>query len=204
MAIIITNGYCTLADLKAALKTTDTIDDDALSNAINAASRNIDDFTGRFFYPDGTTQTPVVRYYSPTNIRTLFVDDFVSVSEVAIDWAYSRTWSSVLAINEYMVEPINNPRKGRPYDRIICTGGSFFPESFPQSVRVTGVWGWSAVPEVVRQACLIQSSRLFNRAASPFGIAGSPDLGVVRLSARLDPDVQVLLSSVCRMDGLVY
>jgi len=53
------------------------------------------------------------------------------------------------------------------------------------------------VPAVVLQACLIQSARLFNRKHSPYGIAGSPELGSeMRLLNRLDPDVEALLSGV--------
>ena len=51
----ITNGYSTLAELKAALTISDSTDDAALEAAINAVSRMIDDYTGRFFYKDGTT-----------------------------------------------------------------------------------------------------------------------------------------------------
>jgi hypothetical protein len=42
-------------------------------------------------------------------------------------------------------------------------------------------------------ATKIQASRLFVRRQSPFGIAGSPEIGTVRLGSRLDPDVEVLL-----------
>ncbi len=52
----ITNGYCTLAELKASLAITDSVDDTPLEAAVTAASRMIDDYTGRFFYADGTTQ----------------------------------------------------------------------------------------------------------------------------------------------------
>lgn len=178
--------------------------DAALEASINSASRAIDGFTGRFFYPDGTAQTAVVRYFTPKSESLVFTDDFVSLTEVAIDNALARTWSTVWATSDYMVEPINNPRQAKPYNRIIAVGRYLFPSKYPQSVRMTGIWGWSAVPDAVAQACLMQSSRIFNRAGSPFGIAGSPDLGTVRLSARLDPDVQVLLAPFMRTDGMVY
>jgi hypothetical protein len=53
-------------------------------------------------------------------------------------------------------------------------------------------------------ATLLQASRLFTRRQSPFGIAGAPDLGVVRLSARLDADVEVLLKSFRKRGGVAY
>lgn len=58
-------------------------------------------------------------------------------------------------------------------------------------------FGLVDVPAVVRQACLIQASRLFARKNSPYGIAGSPEAGSeMRLLDRIDPDVSALLSGV--------
>jgi hypothetical protein len=79
-----------------------------------------------------------------------------------------------------------------------------FPYFFPQTVKVTGVWGWSSIPYEVELACKIQASRLFVRKQSPFGIAGSVELGTVRLSSRLDPDVEMLLKTYRRNFGLAY
>lgn len=55
------------------------------------------------------------------------------------------------------------------------------------------------MPAVVSSACLIQAARFFVRRDSSYGIAGSPELGnELRLLARLDPDVALLLTSVKR------
>ena len=101
-----------------------------------------------------------------------------------------------------MVEPINNPIKSWPYNRVLAIGSYIFPYQLPQSVRIKGVWGFSAVPAEVNMAALIQSSRLFGRRQSPFGIAGSPDLGTIRLFSRLDADVEVLLRPFRKNGGL--
>lgn len=51
-----------------------------------------------------------------------------------------------------------------------------------------------SAPSPIRQATLLQASRLFVRKNSPYGIAGSPDMGSeLRLLAKLDPDVEVLV-----------
>lgn len=200
----LTNCYTTLAELKASLGIEDNVDDTALEAAITAASRMIDNYTERFFYRDGTTQSPVYRYYTPQDISVLMIDDIYSISQVAIDAAFDQTYSTVFATSDYLVEPVNAPRKGWPYTRILATGSYIFPYPLPQSVRVQGVWGWSAVPSEVSMATLIQASRLFARRQSPFGIAGAPDLGVVRLSARLDADVEVLLKDFRRRKGVAY
>ena len=52
----ITNGYASLADVKAALRipSADTIDDSLLETAIESASRMIDSYTARTFSNAGT------------------------------------------------------------------------------------------------------------------------------------------------------
>lgn len=200
----LTNCYTTLAELKAALGIDDSVDDTALEAAITAASRMVDDYTERFFYRDGTTQSPVARYYTPQDITVLAIDDIYSITQVAIDAAFDQTYSTVFATSDYLVEPVNAPRKGWPYTRILATGSYIYPYPLPQSVRITGIWGWNSVPAEVSMATLLQASRLFTRRQSPFGIAGAPDLGVVRLSARLDADVEVLLKSFRKRGGVAY
>lgn len=200
----LTNCYTTLAELKASLGITDNVDDTALEAAITAASRMIDDYTERFFYRDGTTGSPVSRYYTPQDIYVIMIDDIYQITEVAIDAAFDQTYSTVFATSDYLVEPVNAPRKGWPYTRILATGSYILPYPLPQSVRVKGVWGWGAVPSEIAMATLLQASRLFARRQSPFGIAGAPDLGVVRLSSRLDADVEVLCKPFRRRKGVAY
>ena len=198
----ITNGYATLAELKSSLTITDSDDDALLELAITSTSRMIDDFTGRFFYANGTVGSPVIRYYTPNDPWTLAVDDYVSISEIATDDNFNQTWSTVWAASDFLKEPVNNSLRGWPYTRLLATGRYVFPYYLPQACKVTGVWGWPAVPAEVNQACIIQSSRIFVRKQSPFGIAGTPELGTVRLSSRLDPDVQAFLRPINRNNGL--
>ena len=198
----ITNGYCTLAELKASLNITDSVDDTALEAAITAASRMIDDYTERFFYVNGSVGSPVTRYYTALDPYTINVDDITTVSEIATDDNFDFTYGTVFTTTDFMVEPINNPIKGFPYNRLLAIGSYIFPYQLPQAVRVKGVWGFTAVPPEVNMATLIQSSRLFGRRQSPFGIAGSPEMGTVRLYSRLDADVEVLLRPFRKNGGL--
>ena len=198
----LTNAYCTLAELKASLAITDSVDDTPLEAAIQATSRMIDDYTGRFFYRNGTTQSPVARYYTPLDPWTMNMDDSVSITEVATDDNFNQTWDTVWGTSDYMLEPVNNPQRGWPVNRILAIGRYVWPYYLPQSCRITGVWGWNAVPAEINMATLIQAARLFTRRQSPFGIAGSPDLGTVRLTAKLDADVEALLRPFRKNNGL--
>jgi hypothetical protein len=200
--VAITNGYATLAEIKAALAIEDSNDDLALEAAITAASRMIDDYTGRFFYKDGTTQSYVSRYFTSTDFYNCQIDDIVTINEIAIDTNFDQTYGVVFATSDYLVEPVNAPRKGWPFTRLLASGSYVFPAYIPQGVRVKGIWGWTAVPSEISMATLIQATRLFARKQSPFGIAGAPDMGVVRLSSRLDADVEVLARPFRRMYGM--
>ena len=200
----ITNGYCTLSELKDSLQIDDSVDNASLEAAIMSASRMIDDYTQRFFYKDGTVGSPVTRYYTPEDAISLNIDDIVTVSSIATDNDLLFTYTTVWATSDFVVEPINNPRKGWPYNRLVAVGAYVWPFQIPQSVKITGAWGWSAVPQEIQLAAKIQASRLFIRRQSPFGIAGTPELGTVRLSSRLDPDVEALIRPFKKVRGLAY
>ena len=198
----ITNGYTTLNDVKAALNLEDSMDNAALEVAIATASRQIDDYCGRFIYKDGTVGVPATRYYTPTDYYIQPTDDFVSISEIATDDNFDRTYGTVWQADDSMFEPVNNPSRGWPMSRILAVGAYVFPWNLPQSVRVKGVFGWADVPYEVKTAAKIQASRLFLRNQSPFGIAGNTDLGTVRLAAKLDADVEALLRPLRKNNGL--
>ena len=199
----LTNAYCTLSDLKTSLAIEDITDDTALEAAILTASRMIDDYTGRFFYKDGTNAAPVVRYYTAQDWYTCNVDDFVSLTQIATDDNFDQLYTTIWQSDDYMVEPVNNPRRGWPLSRLLAIDSYIFPYNLPQSVKVTAVWGWPSIPAEIQMAAKLQASRLFIRRQSPFGIAGTPDLGTVRLSSRLDPDVEALIRPFRKMNGLV-
>jgi hypothetical protein len=200
--VAITNGYVTLNEVKDALNLEDSIDNAALEVAIATASRQIDDYCGRFFYKDGTEIAPATRYYTPTDYWILPTDDFVSISQIATDDNFDRLYATVWTTDDSMFEPVNNPSRGWPMSRILAVGAYVFPWNLPQSVRVRGVFGWSTVPYEVKTAAKIQASRLFLRNQSPFGIAGNTDLGTVRLAAKLDADVEALLRPLRKNNGL--
>jgi hypothetical protein len=200
--------YTTLADVKNALQIEDTLDDTAIQAAILTASRQIDEYCQRFFYQEGTQASPATRYYTAYSPWYVETDDIVQITQLAcdpdFDQSYAQIWNTTSAPLDVMYEPVNNPNKGWPWTRILAIGSYVFPYFFPQTVRVQGIFGFPEVPYEVELACKIQASRLFVRKQSPFGIAGSVELGTVRLNSRLDPDVEMLLKTFRRNKGLAY
>ena len=200
-----TNIYTTLQDVKTGLQIEDSNDDTDIQAAIISASRMIDDYCQRGFYQEGTLASPVVKYYTPVSPWYLEIDDLIEPVEVATRANQTGPFNTIWNLDtDLMYEPINNPELGRPVTRLLAVTTYVFPYFFPQTVKITGVWGYSSIPVEVQMACKIQAARLFVRKQSPFGIAGSVELGTVRLSSRLDPDVEMLLKTFRRNFGLAY
>jgi hypothetical protein len=203
-----TNVYTTLADVRNSLQIEDSIDDAEIEAAILAASRMIDDYCQRFFYQEGSLAFPATRYYTAVSPWYVETDDIVQITELAcdpdFDQSYAQIWNTTTPPLDVMYEPVNNPQKGWPYTRVLAIGSYVFPYFFPQTVRISGIFGFPEVPYEVQLACKLQAARLFVRKQSPFGIAGSVELGTVRLNSRLDPDVEMLLKTFRRNQGLAY
>lgn len=187
----ITNGYATLAEVKSSLRITDNVDDSLLETAIESASRLIDGFTARSFSNAGTA----VRHFAATDALNLIIDDAITVTKVESTDEIGDTYTEWTA-NDYQLEPVNSRADGlySPYTGIRAINTYTWPVvDYQALVKITGTWGWSSVPTAVKQACVIQSSRLFKRLDSPLGVAGFGDLGAIRVGRYLDPDVEQLL-----------
>jgi hypothetical protein len=187
----ITQGYATLLDVKNALRITDSLDDSLLETAIESASRMVDGFTARTFTNAGTA----VRNFAATDGINLIIDDAIEVIEVASTDEIGSTYT-IWKPTDYQLEPLNDRVDGlySPYTGIRAVGDFTWPVVDQQAlVRITAVYGFPAIPVAVKQATIIQASRLFKRLDSPLGVAGFGDMGAVRVSRFLDPDVEQLL-----------
>lgn len=190
----LTNAYCTLADVKAALRIQDTVDDLLLENSINAASRMIDQYCNRFFYSGSAGE---VRYFKANDGFTCWIDDAQSISEIKTSATdpviYDTTWS----VDDYQLLPNNRLSNGAyyPITSIIATDNLLFPVWADIAlVKVTGQFGWESVPDSIKFATIIQASRLFKRLESPLGVAGVSDIGIMRVGSSIDGDVAQLIN----------
>lgn len=202
----ITNGYATLAQVKSALRITDTTDDSLIEGAIESASRLIDGYASRNFYQSGT----VARYFTAYEDYVLPIDDLAGTaitlqSSSLADGNFDVTWTAT----DYQLEPLNGVLDGIAwsYDRVRAVGSYAFPTvnanyTSEALVKITGVWGWPAVPKAIETATIIQSMRIFKRYDAPLGVAGFGDFGAVRVSRFLDPDVEQLVQPYRKMRNL--
>ena len=195
----ITNGYATLEEVKNALRITDSVDDTLLEMAVESASRLIDGTAGRQFYSIGTA----TRYFVAQDDFIVETDDLRSDTVIIktsgnADGVFDTTWDS----DDYQLEPLNGILDGIewPFTRVRAIGDYWWPISGGEAlVEITGVWGWTYVPIAIKQACIIQSSRIYKRLDSPLGVAGFGEMGAMRISRDLDPDVAQLVMPYKRM-----
>lgn len=195
----IVNGYASLNEVKAALRITDAVDDSLLNMAVESASRLVDGHAGRRFWNAGTA----TKYFVAQDDYVCEVDDISSSTIVlqtssGADGIFDTTWD----IDDYQLEPLNGELDGIawPYTSIRAIGDYLWPISGGEAlVKVTGVFGWPSVPIAIKQATIIQASRIFKRLDSPLGVAGFGDLGAIRVTRDLDPDVAQLVMPYKRM-----
>ena len=172
-----------------------------LEMAVEAASRQIDSYTERYFYNAGTA----TKIFAPLDEFVCATEDFIALTQVQTS-EDGESWDTTWGTDDWQAEPLNGRAGGlvTSYTQIRAVEDYLFPyRQGEATVRLTGTWGWSAVPVEISMACKIQAARLFIRRQSPFGIAGTPELGTVRLSAKLDPDVQALIAPFRKLTGLV-
>lgn len=157
----ITNGYLTLAQLQQAVGDTTFEFDEVWERAIEAASRQIDEWCGRYFYQDATATARLFRADDNTYVCT---GDFDSTADVVVatdedgDGVFETPWMA----NEWQAEPLVRYNQ-RPFERITTTTRTreFPVDGRRPKVQVTATWGWGKVPETVEQACSVLASLYF-------------------------------------------
>ena len=195
-------AYATLAQVKAALRITDTVDDALIEMARVSASDLIDGYTGRTFDTSGT----VTRVFAPADNYVLQTDDLAGTaltitSSTGADGVFDVTWKT----SDYQLEPLNGVSNGQavPFTRIRAVQDYLWPTAGGEAtVKVVGVFGFASVPTVITQATVLQASRIFTRLQSPLGVAGFGEMGVVRVTRALDPDVAALVEPYRRIVGV--
>lgn len=188
----IANGYCTLAEVKAALRITDNTDDTLLEKAIEGASRRIDGYCGRRFYQQNATVSlyPLDSFTLPTQ------EDLFSVTTLKTDDDGDGTFETLLVEGvDFQLEPLDRNITDQPVRTIKMIGSKTFPLfSVPSSpsAQIVGVWGWSAIPDDIREACVLLTMRGFARYNAALGVVGFADMAIqVRA---VDPDVRDFLN----------
>lgn len=204
--------YIDKTDLRAYMKTAATGADTNMDAVITVASRAVDSYCGRFFYPSTST----VRYFSanPRDPQCLWIlpihdlsttTSLTVVSETGNDGTYPTTWAIDV---DFIAEPVNREQSGItgwPYTHLRAIGGKVWPIKFlewqRETVKITGTFGWTAIPDPVKQATRIIAAQLWKLGEAPFGVAGWGAYGDIKV--REIPQAATLLAPYRRMRSAV-
>jgi hypothetical protein len=208
----ITNGYVDLNDFAGWAPGGSELAVSLKETAIEAASRWIDQHCQRHFW-QATATARVFDACNPYTLRLGSFNDLVSVdaSGLKTDTTGDGTFDTTWATSDFQLLPLRPAAapETRPYDTVRAVAGNMFPVYYGSwgnrigRVQITGTWGWAAVPDAVRQACLIQAFRAIKRRDSPEGVTGFDQFGTIRIGNRADPDVVQLLAPYRRTSLLV-
>jgi hypothetical protein len=197
--------YCELEELKNYVRIGDADDDVEVALAITASSRAIDLACNRQF---GQSSAPEDRYYTAEWDRErcrwiVRIDDLMTTADLTVKYDSTGDDSYSSTITAYRKLPRNAAADGKPWTELeVLPSSAATPGGADGAIVVHGTFGWSAVPDTIKQATLLQGSRLLARRDSPFGVAGSPDAGSeLRMLAKLDADVEKMVSSYRRWWG---
>lgn len=208
MVDVVADAYATMAQFRLYVrnsKTTDATDPDYTFelDALEAAARAIDRCCGRQFKVASAT---TARYFSVGVSTTrsawgprfaIDIDDVFDLTGMLVKFDATGNGSYTSTTTAYRAMPKNAADFGQPYSSLLLDLG-VIPTIFAydrEGVQVTAKWGWTTIPNAVVQANLLQAARFLKRRDSPYGVAGSPEMGnEMRLLARVDPDVAVMLA----------
>ena len=195
----ISNGYCTLAEIKARLDidTDDTTDDAMIEDMVEAVSRWIDETTGRRFY-----QASETRYYCAEFWDLLEVDDLTAVSALVTDTDGDRSYETTWAATDYDLLPVNAALAGKPYTQIAVSpaGRYAFPAGMAKGVKVTGTFGyWATVPADVKEPCLLLCEYVFQRHDAILGVLGTGEFATALRTDGFAKDIVGFLRPYGRM-----
>ncbi len=193
----ITNGYATLAEIRARLAISDPVDigqDTMLERMVEAASRAIDSDTGQSFY--AATATRYFRAQSAT--RLALGCRLLSITTLKCDQDGDRTYEETWAATDYDLMPQASAHASVGYTWIDTApaGRYYFPVGRnPRSVEIAGTWGYAATtPPAVHEACCLIAEQLFLRKDAALGTQGAA--GFIHEARRVlwdDPHIAGLL-----------
>ena len=136
------NWYATREAVKRAIRMNGNENDETVDRLIEAASRDIDNMTHRWFIPK--TQTRTFRYPSRNSSGDVLYVDADLISVTTLQTKAQDSSPTTISSSDYFLEPANN---APPYHRIeidISSNASFESgDTSQRSISINGSWGFS-------------------------------------------------------------
>lgn len=146
--------YCEKSDVEKFLGTTI---DTSIDIYIKSAEQIINNITGRTF---GISAEDEERLFSGDNTDELIVDDLTEVTKLEVsDDLYGEVFSEIDE-EDYILLPLNADKKGQSFTSIKLKYG-VFPFGYGNH-KVTGKFGYSAVPSDIIFACIALATGIYN------------------------------------------
>ena len=158
-----------------------TAEQDRLTRIAETASGLIERKCGRSFGSVTETRSFDVNYRTDE----IHIGDIASASLVEVRRFVGGDYSPLAQADYelYAAEP------GRPARWIRRTDRYPFPAGGNGALRITGTWGWAAVPPDIQQAVVMEASRLILRQQSPQGDMNEFQGGDYDMRSNYDPDI---------------
>lgn len=215
MSSTLTHAYATLDDLREQLSDLQrkALSERMLIRALNAASRAVDNWTGRWFYTSGVSETRLVKVPADCGYDDLWLPFDIATSTglaIATDDAGDGSYSTTFDATDYRLWPYDANQAGSPYGawwKLENTGRLRFDVRgargvLPLQITAPLGFGWSFIPDPVEQATLLKAAQLFKRKDSPYGVEQFGDIAAVTIT-RKDGDVVELLAPYVRDVAMV-
>lgn len=157
--------YASVAELQVRVGLEDPASVARMGDALRTASRGLERYCGRQF--NAATVASARTFYADDS-WTVTTDDFWTTSGllVASDPNDTGTFSTSWLAANYQLEPLNgvvDGEPGWPYWRIRGINQYWPVYGQRPSVQVTAQWGWLAVPDPIKEACLALAEAVFNK-----------------------------------------
>lgn len=162
--------YTDVATMRVYLNIQDQVTqyDGLLEEAIESASREVDQRTKRYF---GKDEEPTMREFDVEGYGLLVIDDVADPLSIEVE-----------GYGGYTALPRNGIVDGTPGHPITRLKHCSFVEG--RTVEVTATWGWPEIPALVREATKMIAAETFMSKDAPLGYKGSEQLGVVIMRER--------------------
>jgi len=191
--------YADLSEVKDSLQLSesDTQYDAAITRILTSIDTEINNHCHRTFT---LAESASARKFPAQTATRVFIDDVSAADGLVVEVGSSGGWTTVDE-DDYECNPINGILNGEPWPvtNLVAMGGFSWPSRSLYRVRVTGIWGWPAIPGPVKEAAVLLAVRTLKRPDAPFGVTFG-DLGSIQVQLR-DPDITTKLDPYQRAGG---
>jgi hypothetical protein len=199
-------AYATVDEAQDWLRISDSVDAVWVQAALTAAEEMVNEYCSRpvdgFAAISGVSLS--ARTFRADRYDQIETDDIGTSTGLIVetdedgDGTFENTWTAT----DYQLEPLNNLARSWPVWRIrVSSNGNYlFPVDRQALIRVTAKWGWPATPAPVKQAVILEASRILRRREAVFGVVEAPSGTFAdRLYPAMDPTSQILLNPYRKM-----